>query len=238
MGPKDEISKMTYKKVVSEVMNPKSVSTDEFFGYYDLNQKPKQWMDGICAYLMKSMCEEPDKNINRWLIMDGPVDTLWIESMNSVLDDNKLLTLNNGDRIALTPNIRLLFEVQDLAVASPATVSRAGMVYLDVEELGYQPFIEMWIKDKAKQFGEDYGQMLKDWVQKYMLKVLNIKRVYCREMVTTSEIACVKNFCNLYDILVTGFKQGEEENRGDFFFYIEKWFVFCIIWSIGATVDE
>jgi dynein heavy chain len=47
------------------------------------------------------------------------------------------LTLNNGDRIALTPNIRILFEVQDLAVASPATVSRAGMVYLDIEELGW-----------------------------------------------------------------------------------------------------
>jgi dynein heavy chain len=71
------------------------------------------------------------------MILDGPVDTLWIETLNSVLDDSKLLTLNNGDRIALTPNIRLLFEVQDLAVASPATVSRAGMIYLDIEELGW-----------------------------------------------------------------------------------------------------
>ena len=71
------------------------------------------------------------------MILDGPVDTLWIETLNSVLDDSKLLTLNNGDRIALTPNIRVLFEVQDLAVASPATVSRAGMIYLDIEELGW-----------------------------------------------------------------------------------------------------
>jgi len=71
------------------------------------------------------------------MVLDGPVDTLWIESMNSVLDDNKLLTLNNGDRIALTSNVRLLFEVQDLSVASPATVSRAGMIYMDVDELGW-----------------------------------------------------------------------------------------------------
>ncbi len=57
-------------------------------------------------------------------------------------------------------------------------------------------------------------------------------------MVATSEVACIKSFCNLYDSLVLGFKQGEEENHADFLFYIEKWFVFCLIWSVGATVDE
>lgn len=172
------------------------------------------------------------------MVLDGPIDTLWIESMNSVLDDNKLLTLNNGDRIALTSNVRLLFEVQDLSVASPATVSRAGMIYMDAEELGWKPYMDMWIIDKQKAFGQDYGESLKEWVQKYLIKVLNVKRIYCKEMVATSEVACIKSFCNLYDSLVLGFKQGEEENHADFLFYIEKWFVFCLIWSVGATVDE
>ena len=236
-GKKDDDPTLTYKKVITEVINPKSISVDEFFGYYDLNQKPKAWMDGICSAVLKNMCSEP-QHISRWMILDVPIDTLWIESMNSVLDDNKLLTLNNGDRIALTPNVRLLFEVQDLSVASPATVSRAGMIYMDVEELGYKPVLEMWIKTKARDFGEDYGQNLTDWVALYLLKVLTVKRTFCSEMVKTSEIACVKSFCGLFDALVTGFKQGEEENRGDYFLYIEKWFVFCIIWSIGSTVDE
>ena len=82
------------------------------------------------------------------MILDGPVDTLWIESLNSVLDDNKLLTLNNGDRIALSNNVRLLFEVENLAVASPATVSRAAMVYMDLDELGWEPYVACWIKQK------------------------------------------------------------------------------------------
>jgi dynein heavy chain len=143
----DDDSKCNYKRVISECINPKSISTEEFFGFYDLTQKPKAWMEGVCSSLLKTMCSEP-QNVNRWLVLDGPVDTLWIESMNSVLDDNKLLTLNNGDRIALTKNVRLLFEVQDLSVASPATVSRAGMIYMDVDELGYQPHLDMWIKEK------------------------------------------------------------------------------------------
>lgn len=136
-----EEDKVTYKPVKTEIINPKSISVDEFFGYYDNSQNPPQWMDGICSAVLKQMCSDV-QTVNRWMVLDGPVDTLWIESMNSVLDDNKLLTLNNGDRIALSPNVRLLFEIENLAVASPATVSRAGMIYMDYDELGWRPYID------------------------------------------------------------------------------------------------
>ena len=85
------------------------------------------------------------------MVIDGPVDTLWIESMNSVLDDSKRLTLVNCDVIALTKNVRLLFEVDGLAVASPATVSRVGMVYMDIDELGWKPICRSWLETKNER---------------------------------------------------------------------------------------
>lgn len=99
---------------------------------------------------MRQICAEETQEF-RWLILDGPVDTLWIESMNSLLDDSKILTLINGDRIALPGNVKILFEVENLAVASPATVSRAGMVYLDVNEQGYTPYYNSWVSKKQSQ---------------------------------------------------------------------------------------
>lgn len=57
-------------------------------------------------------------------MFDGDVDAVWVENMNSVMDDNKLLTLPNGERIRLQPHVKLLFEVADLQYASPATISR------------------------------------------------------------------------------------------------------------------
>ena len=66
----------------------------------------------------------------RWTLLDGPVDSEWIENLNSVLDDSMVLCLSNGERIKLMPGSRILFESDHLANASPATVSRCAIIFL------------------------------------------------------------------------------------------------------------
>jgi hypothetical protein len=142
--------------VVPYVINPKSITLNKLYGAYDL--ATFEWSDGILSTIFKS-CAEDERNIEKWILFDGPVDALWIESMNSVMDDNKILTLINGDRIPLTATMSLVFEVDNLEVASPATVSRAGMIYMDVDELGWQPFVNAWLNRSFPEVCR-YFQML------------------------------------------------------------------------------
>eukprot|EP00955_Chlamydomonas_euryale_P064842 359090-Chlamydomonas_euryale.AAC.1 len=91
----------------------------ELYGEYNL--LTNEWTDGLGSTLIRNAVADtaPDK---KWVVFDGPVDAIWIENMNTVLDDNCTLCLPNGERIKLNPTtMRMLFEVQDLAVASPAT---------------------------------------------------------------------------------------------------------------------
>jgi dynein heavy chain len=94
------------------------------------------------------------------MTLDGPVDPIWIENLNSALDENKILCLSNGQRIKLPFAFSLLFEVEDLNFASPATVSRCGMVYVNENQLGFVPVVKTWVtKYLVSQFKITYEEI-------------------------------------------------------------------------------
>lgn len=143
------------KKTTLCDLDPKVLSTKDLYGY---NLPTKEWKDGLLSKVMRNLAETPDTN-PKWIIADGDLDANWIESMNSVMDDNKILTLANNERIPLKPHMRMLFEIRDLRFATPATVSRAGILYIS-DDSGYQyrAYIKSWIKNK---FSDDKEEKLR-----------------------------------------------------------------------------
>jgi len=100
-----------------------------------MNQITKEYSRGLVPIIFNEALDEVATQMNQWIIFDGPVDSLWIESMNSVLDDSKKLCLPNSEIVDLSDCTKILFETEALSAASPATVSRCGMVYMDSKSL-------------------------------------------------------------------------------------------------------
>lgn len=117
------------------VIDPKAISKDELYGVLDATTL--EWKDGIFTHILRGIINNVrnESGKRHWIIFDGDVDPEWAENLNSVLDDNKLLTLPSGERMNIPPNVRIMFEVETLRYATLATVSRCGMVWYSAETL-------------------------------------------------------------------------------------------------------
>ena len=138
--------------IKTQVLNPKAIELYELYG--EMDAVTRDWTDGILSNIFREMNEplpaHKEGKERHWLLFDGDVDAEWVENMNSVMDDNRLLTLPNGERIQLKDYSKLIIETYDLQFASPATISRCGMVWVDPKFLGYRPFWERWCTQQLK----------------------------------------------------------------------------------------
>ncbi|KAJ2945273.1 hypothetical protein O0L34_g9351 [Tuta absoluta] len=223
------------------VVNPKSITMGQLYGEFDL--QTHEWTDGILSSLVRSgiAVEDMDK---RWYVFDGPVDAVWIENMNTVLDDNKKLCLSSGEIMKMTDRQRMIFEVADLAVASPATVSRCGMVYLDTKVVGLPPLVNAWLKANLPPLAENIRKILPGLIQAYLYPCLDLLRSKLTEIVTSIDSNLVLKFLELLDYRLrplTG-KDDRPPPSGPFIALMPRlapcWVVWAVIWAVGATCDH
>ena len=137
-------------------LNPKAITPNELYGYVML--ATREWKDGLLSNIMRDLGSIPDTN-PKWIVLDGDLDANWIESMNSVMDDNKILTLASNERIPLMAHMRMIFEIRDLKFASPATVSRAGIIYMS-EAQQWLSFTNSWLAHPDRNFPAERQEFL------------------------------------------------------------------------------
>lgn len=143
----------------SYIVDPKAITKDELYGRLD--NTTLEWTDGVFTSILRRIIsnQRGESNRRHWILFDGDVDPEWAENLNSVLDDNKLLTLPNGERLAIPPNVRMIFEVETLKYATLATVSRCGMVWFSEETITtdniYHHFLERLKQDNYDKEDEE-----------------------------------------------------------------------------------
>uniref|UniRef100_A0A8D3CLD0 Dynein axonemal heavy chain 11 n=1 Tax=Scophthalmus maximus TaxID=52904 RepID=A0A8D3CLD0_SCOMX len=218
---------MKMKPVWNDI-NPKAVTTDELFGY--LHPATREWKDGLFSSTMRELTSVAHDG-PKWIVLDGDIDPMWIESLNTVMDDNKVLTLASNERISLSSSMRLLFEISHLKAATPATVSRAGILYVNPQDLGWSSYVTSWIDTRQAQSERANLTILFD---KYVPYCLEQVRCNLKTITTIPENSMVQTLCSLLDCLLTEDNTPADSPRELY----EIYFVFACVWAFGGALFQ
>ena len=232
----DGVNEPNYRNVHMQIMNPKSISADELYGA--VNTMTLEWKDGLLGLAVRYAVNVLEEQ-HQWIVCDGPVDAVWIENLNTVLDDNKMLCLANSERIKLTPWVHMVFEVQDLSQASPATVSRCGMVYIDPGELGWMPLVTSWRTNiPTLQISDELMNFIINLFEKYFNDCLTFGKKKCLYSIHQVDVSKVSMLCTLLQALTKQIKNLNQMNEDDAKRLLCKIFIWAMLWSIGGNFVE
>ncbi|XP_064006872.1 dynein axonemal heavy chain 17 [Pogoniulus pusillus] len=222
----------TYKnmkrKPVTVDLDPKAVTCDELFGV--IHPSTREWKDGLFSSAMRDLANITHKG-PKWIILDGDIDPMWIESLNTVMDDNKVLTLASNERIPLNPTMRLLFEISHLRTATPATVSRAGILYINPADLGWNPIVTSWIESRSVQSEKTHLTILFD---KYLPVCLEKLKSGFKKITPVPEVTVIQTVLYLLECLLTPQTVPTDSPRELY----ELYFVFACAWAFGGAMFQ
>uniref|UniRef100_A0A182FSK0 AAA+ ATPase domain-containing protein n=1 Tax=Anopheles albimanus TaxID=7167 RepID=A0A182FSK0_ANOAL len=248
-----------FRPVRIQTLNPKAITMDELYGF--VNLATMEWHDGLLGMAIRSAVSVTGKEwfykvkiagvylkinrilfldeIHQWVVCDGPVDAVWIENLNTVLDDNKMLCLANSERIKLTPWVHMVFEVEDLSQASPATVSRCGMVYMDPLHLGWITIVKSWL-NTAQNFNldGDLKQHLLALYEQHYERAIKFVQRNCKWTIHQVIISQLALMTKLLYLLLQGTQGLHLMERGEAKHYVFKMFTWSLLWSFGGNLMD
>eukprot|EP00966_Prymnesium_polylepis_P322663 7378910-Prymnesium_polylepis.1 len=144
------------------------------------------------------------------------------------MDDNRILTLANNDRIPmLRPNVTLHFEVEDLRNASPATVSRAGIIYISDADLGWEPMVKSWVDKRTKD-----GATIQVYIDKFVPFMLDFTRKELKPKMTIAEISLMQSLTTLIDSMLKDMADPPSESG------MERFVIYALIWSLAGVLES
>ncbi|KAM7067437.1 dynein axonemal heavy chain 9 [Molossus nigricans] len=219
---------ITRRRPIWTDLNPKAVTNDELFGI--ISPATREWKDGLLSSIMRELANVAHDG-PKWILLDGDIDPMWIESLNTVMDDNKVLTLASNERIPLNPTMRLLFEISHLRSATPATVSRAGILYINPADLGWNPPVSSWIDKREVQTERANLTILFD---KYLPTCLDTLRTRFKRIIPIPEQSMVQMLCHLLECLLTEKNIPADCPKETY----ELYFVFAAIWAFGGAMIQ
>ena len=181
---------------------PKSIELDELYGRIGSDG---QYHDGLLPFHLKdisnSRYDDGKSRTIKWLVLDSPVDTLWIESLNTLLDETRMLSLPSGFRINLKRDIKVVFEAEELTSATPATISRVGLIFFDQDKLGWFPMARKWL-DSHKASKEWY-ELIAKWFDKYVYGILEeLETMNLGYLCKVSASQIIVNLIKIYDAFI------------------------------------
>ena len=246
------------------VIDPKSITLEGLYGKLDANTG--EWTDGIFTFLLRKVSDSSTKALKRsWILFDGDVDPEWAENLNSVLDDNKLLTLPSGDRLKIPPNVRIMMETDSLRHATLATVSRAGMVWFAADTLSLdmvlrQQLVALRKDDTIQSLASTYGTGGSDLHKRTQEKfvdavvdmytpspgIVGLALDYVMTQSHVMEITTCGVLSTLYKMMKRGIavavdynETNSDEPMSDTHIkkFATKWLLYSTLWAFGGSMN-
>ncbi|XP_059095302.1 dynein axonemal heavy chain 3-like [Tigriopus californicus] len=231
----------TYK-----IINPKSVTMNQLYGVFD--NSTHEWTDGVLGRIYREMATAGPGE-RKWLVFDGPVDSVWIENLNTVLDDSKKLCLMNGEIIPLSPWMNLIFEMSDLRRASPAVVGRSGILFMESRLLGWRPLKQSFIETLSPTHFDDEKLVCLDdmfeWLVPPCLEQIrdsNLFLPFSELHLIKCQLSLLKSLLGVPTSTNSTEMKANDEMGGDSSevdaTHMQMAFLFSILWGLCSTMAD